>query len=351
MLRHKVFSFINIIGLTIGMSFAILILIWVRHEYSFDRHNTNFDRLYRVGFYTDDREFYGDFVSGALAGYLRDEYPEIEKATRFTNNEGWQFVYDEDRFVEYGRMVDHDFFDMFDCEVVKGSTSEALIDPYSIVITESMADRIFGDDDPVGQALQVTPTVSMIVAAVVKDVPANSDMRYSFLVSIRLGGAMYEKWDVKSVPVYVLLSGGADPGSINSKIIDAYNDRVQQDTRNNIFLAPLSQMHLHGISGKGETFKYIVIFSLVAGAVLLIACINFMNLSTARAESRIKEIAVKKVLGAERLQLACQFLTESLLYSMMAFFVSVIVVESLIPVLNRFHGLGVDFDLSWSMIA
>jgi putative ABC transport system permease protein len=349
MLRQKGYTFINIAGLAVGMAFAIMIMIWVQYEYSFEKFHDNLDQLFLVAFTTDDNEFHGDATAGALAAYLESEYPEITHATRVSFSEWWQFGYEGKKFVGHGRFIDPTFFEMFSFSFIQGEQKTTFVDPHSIVITESLAKRIFGDEDPIGKILDVRHMGGLSVTGLLKDVPANTELEFEFLVPCEIGSDVYNKWDIKSLKTYAMLRKDSDFREVSLKIRDAYNIHNPHDINNNQYLVPLRDTHLYDLSGGGR-YIYTIIFSLMAAAILLIACMNFMNLSTARSEKRIKEIGVKKVFGASRKQLIFQTLGESLVLSLIALFLALIVAELTLPVINSIIRTSFGIDYSGTVI-
>ena len=326
----------------------MLILLWVQFEWGFDRFHDNLDRLYTVPFTTDDGQFFSGVMVGALAEYLQSEYPEIETATRVSNPERWKLGYGGKDFLCSGRFVDPQFLKMFSFPFVRGDSQTALADPLSILITRNTAERIFGTEDPIGQAIQFGSNYNLTVTGVMENTPNNTNFDFEFLVSCAIGTENYKKWDIKCIPTFVMLESGSDPQAVSGKIKDVYNDHNQQDTKNNLYLSPVKDMHLYELGGGGR-YVYVLIFSALAAAILLIACINFMNLTTARSETRFKEIGVKKVFGANRRQLVLQTLAESMMMSLIALVFAFLIVELLMPFVNSITGVEMVLDYSGSL--
>jgi ABC-type antimicrobial peptide transport system permease subunit len=282
---------------------------------------------------------------GALAPHLENVYPEIFHASRVSSGNGFKFEYEGEDYASYGSFVDPAFLKMLTFPFVRGEPTTALSDPRSVVITQRLADRIFGDDDPIGRTLMVGEQVSLTVSGVLQDVPDNSDFDFEFLVSCALAPDAFNKWDVKSLRTFVMLTPGSDHQEVSAKIRNVYNDHNPGQFRNELYLTPLRDMHLRALEG-GGLIVYIVIFSALATAVLLVACINFMNLATARSATRHREIGIKKTVGASRRQLIVQFLTESTAISSIALVLAIGLVELLIPVTNAITGSQVSLDFS-----
>jgi putative ABC transport system permease protein len=347
--KHRGYSLINVAGLALGMAFTILILLWVRFEVQFDRFHEHVDRLYLVAFKARDNSFFGDQTVGATAKHLRESYPEITHATRVSLPQWRRLEHEGERYVAGGRFVDPDFLEMFTFPMARGDAEAALAEPHSIVLTERLADRIFGDEDPLGKPLRFGGQWDLTVTAIMENPPPNTRFRTDFLVHAEIGPQIYRRWDIKSLQTFAMLADGVDHEAVSRKIRDIYNDRVPQDITNDYYLVPLERVHLYGLEGGGP-IVYVVIFTGVALSILLMACINFVNLSTARAEVRYKEIGVKKAVGAGRGQLTAQFLGESILLSLIALVVAVAMVEWMIPVLNAILYLRLQLDFSAATI-
>ncbi len=346
-LRHKGYTAINIAGLSVGMAFAVLIMIWVQREVSYDRFHDNLDRLHQVAITTGDGSFYGSITAGALAPHLKETYPEITHAARFSPNPGMPFILKGESYTCRGAFTDPDFLTMFSFPMVNGDEATALDQPLNLVITEGMARKVFGDDDPVGQSLSLGGQADLTVAAVMKDLPDRTAFDFEFLISCAIQPPAFSKWDVKSLQTYVMLAPGSNASLVSEKIRDVFNERKLQVTPNDHFLRPVGDMHLYALGG-GGLIIYIVIFSTLAVAVLLIACINFANLATARSVARSREIGVRKTLGAGRTQLVLQFLTESMLVSFVSSLLAICMVELLLPAVSLVA--GVTLDLTYTLI-
>ena len=339
-LKHKGYTLINIAGLATGMAFAVLILLWVQFEMSFDRFHEHTDRLNLVAFTTEDRSFHGDATPGALAGYLESEFPEIVHATRVTSPQKWMLKKDDEKFVSRGRYVDPSFFEMFSFPFIEGDPKTAFSAPLSIVITRDLAQRIFGDKNAVGEWIQVSKKVSLNVTGVMDKLPENTDFQFDFLVPCVIGPSHFNLWDVKSLKTFVMLTEGSDYLAVGEKIKDVYNNH--NNHINDLYLQPLKDVHLYDLYGGGR-HTYVFIFSLLAASILLIACINFMNLATARSQIRYKEIGLKKIFGARRTQLAVQSLCESVLMSLIALVLAVALAELFLPAMNDLLGANLQF--------
>ena len=347
--KHPGYAVINITGLAIGLAFALLIFLWVRLEFSVDRFHEHLDRLYLVAFSCEGDRYYGDVTVGATAEYLRQTYPEISHATRWSVNPFRQRLLStsDAPFSCFGRYADPDVFEIFSFPFVDGSPETALVDTSSIVITESLAQKLFGKTDVVGETVREEGGSVYTVTGVMADLPLNTQLTFEYLRPAETGGEIFNQWDVKCLQTYVRLAAGADPQQVSAKIRDVYNDHNPGAYANDYYLTPLKDQHLYALAGGGR-IVYILVFSALAIAVLLIACINFMNLATARAELRFKEIGVKKTIGATRGELMLQFLGESLLLSVVAFFLAVVLVEWTLPLLADLVRMPLQLTMVWS---
>jgi len=344
-LRNKSYTVINIAGLAVGMAFALLIMIWVQREVSYDRFHENLDRLHQVAITTGDDTFYGTYTVGALAEHLKSTYPEITHAVRYAPNQEFPFILGGQKYPSTGAFTDPDFLTMFSFPLVRGDAQTALAGPLNLVITEGMARKIFGDEDPMGRSLSLGGQVDMTVAGVTQDPPRNSVFQFEFLVSCAIQPQAFNKWDVKNLQTYVMLAPGSDAAAVSARIKDVYNERELQVTPNDHFLRPVRDMHLYALGG-GGLIVYIVVFATLAVAVLLIACVNFTNLATARSVARSREIGVRKALGAGRSQLVLQFLAESTLVSVISMLLAVCMVELLLPVVSAVAGVPLELKLT-----
>ena len=347
-IRHSAHSILNISGMAIGMACAILILLWVYDEWSYDRHFEHADDLYRV---IEKQKSPNGEVSlfaptlSAVAPALKNEYPEIIRSSRIihtplTLKKGDEFI--EETVVA----VDPDFFKMFDVRFVRGDINTALNDPHNIVITEETAHKYFGDDDALGKTLPSRGFL-VTVTGVVQPLPQNSHIRFDFLIStdfFKELGANINAWEDRGRSYsYVELKEGTDSNLFDKKIQN-FIKKHKNGSDAEILLQNIKRIHLYSsrkynydISGNSD-ITYVMIMGLIAIFILLIACINFMNLSTAQTFQRAREIGVRKVAGANKRKIAIQFLGESLLIVFMAHVIAMILVELLLPGYNSLTG-------------
>ncbi|MFQ5824979.1 MAG: ABC transporter permease [bacterium] len=333
--RQKVYSFINIAGLAIGMACTILILLWVQDELSYDRFHENANEIYRI-----IGNFGGTLIPagpGPLAGFLKEEIPEIINATRLYPASG-VFVHQGHKFRESGLYVEPEFLKIFTFPMVKGDPKSALNDLGSIVMTEDMAKKYFGDGDPMGKFLKQDNQFDVKVTGVIKNIPHNSslNLKFDYLQSFDIVKfwKQPDSWMGSSdFQAYVLLAKNSALEVVNQKITDL-RKRHFSTTGYNFFLQPLTRMHLYSdfkFDAPHGDIKYVTIFTLVAFFVLVTACINFMNLATARFSKRAKEVGLRKVVGANRRQLIKQFIGESIAFSFVALPFTFLLVELVLP--------------------
>jgi putative ABC transport system permease protein len=356
LVRFKAYSTINITGLAIGMACCILILLYVFDELSYDRFNENSDRIYRItidGTLGEKNTFRAAVSPAPMRNTFLQEYPEVEAVTRFKSF-GFPVmrygdkVFSEEKFF----WVDSTFFDVFTVEFVRGDPKTALTQPESVVLTEKMAKKYFGDEDPVGKLINSDNERDYKITGVVKEFPVNSHLHFDFLASISTYSFVEEQgWLDNDYYTYILLREGFPSEQFEAKlrgVVEKYvfpvlerflnvsmEDLKKSGARYEYILQPLTDIHLYSnldveIEPNGD-IAYVYIFSLIALGILLIACINFTNLSTARSSNRLKEIGVRKTLGSSRKQLVKQFLTESVLMTFIAVIISLIIIEVTLP--------------------
>ena len=337
--RRKVYSFINIFGLTIGMTCFILIGLWVKDELSFDRFHQKKDRIYRIL----NRMQNGNAVASityALGPALKADYPEVEEACRVWLWFGSHVKYRDKVYTERNiYLADPNFFKLFSFPFVKGSPELALANRHSVVLTEEMARKYFGDEDPIGKVLHLTMLEGdFTVNGVIENIPMNSHLRFDFIGRIEfLGEDRLARWREWSGPNYVLLKPDVSPEDLEAKISGIYKENIGPNTAYVPELQPLSRVHLNEPGRPGQVRK-VAMFSVIAVFILLMACINFMNLATAQSSKRALEVGMRKVIGALRRQIIRQFLGEAVLIAFLALLLALIAVEAMLPYFNQFTG-------------
>jgi len=337
--RRKVYSFINILGLTIGMACFILIGLWVKDELSFDHFHQNKDRIYRI-LNRFPNGAAGSSITYALGPALKAEYPEVEEACRVCTWFGSHVKYEDEIYTEMNMYLsDPSFFKIFSFQFLKGNPETALSDRYSIVITKQTAQKYFGEKDPIGQALHLVQlNHDFTVTGVIENIPMNSHLRFDLIGRIEfLGEDRLARWEEWSGPNYILLKPGVSPSDFEAKIAGVYKKNVSPDTTYVPELQPLSRVHLYELGRPGQV-KKVTMFSVIAVFILLMACINFMNLATAQSSRRALEVGMRKVIGAQRRQIIRQFLGEAVLISFFALIIALIAAELILPSFNQFTG-------------
>jgi len=345
-LRHKLISFITIFGLAIGLAGSMFIFLWVADELNFDRFHNFGDRLYRVEEdQTYSKGLYHVTVTPWPSGPVwKENIPEIENSCRITSPGSLLFRWNDKVFNEEKVFaVDSTFFRMFTFRLIAGNKRSVLTDPQSIVISEAMAVKYFGNEDPVGKSLQVNNTDVFQVTGIIKKMPSNSTIDADFLIpfSYMKKSRWYsDQWSNNSIETYVILAKGTDPSMVNAKLTKVVKDH-NPDTTTKFVLFPFLKLHLHGYWGFEHSPGAIVnvwIFSSIALLVLIIACINFMNLSTARSAARAKETGLRKLNGAYRKDLIIQFYGESLLHALTGMILAIGIVAALLGPFNLLTG-------------
>jgi len=325
LLRSKGFSFINITGLAIGMASAVLILLWIQNELSYDSFHKNRARIYECwnrGTYDGKLQCWNT-TPKILGPTLKQEIPEIAENTRVDNR--WYVTsVGEKKVSSHAYVVDPCFLTMFSFPMVKGKPATALNNLYSIVITEEMAKKMFGDQDAMNKTIRIDQD-NFTVTGILKDLPPNSTFDFEYLLPwayIKKTGQDDQYWGNNSVSNYVLLTPGTTEAAVDNKIKDITIKHSKGVEQQEVFLHPMSKWRLYSEfeNGKitGGRISVVRLFGIIAAFILLIACINFMNLSTARSERRAKEVGIRKVAGARRRSLILQFMSESILIALLA---------------------------------
>lgn len=358
--RQKAYVFINVLGLAIGIACSLIIAIFVIHELSYDRDQEHRDRIYRVVLHgkIGGQEIRGSWVAPPVGPAMLVEFPEVEEFIRL-NTWGETVVRWEDQAVAENHFVEADstFFRIFSYRLLRGDPATALTEPYSVVLTTSAAEKVFGDEDPMDKLIRVgTSAGHHRVTGIMEDLPENSHMRINMIGSFSTSeNSRNPNWLSNNIQTYVLLHPDADPARVNERFQDvvikyagpetlrylgvSFEDFLAQGNQYNYYLQPLTAIHLD--PGVENAFlpandpKYIWIFGSVGLLILVVAGINFMNLSTAQATKRAKEVGIKKVSGSLRGGLIAQFLTETVILAFMALLLAVMITEISLPWVNQ----------------
>ncbi|MBT3250309.1 MAG: FtsX-like permease family protein [Candidatus Marinimicrobia bacterium] len=368
--RQKGYSIINIIGLAIGIAGCILILTYVIDELKYDKHHQNADNLYRIYLdgYIGGQELKGASTPAPMGKTMVEELPEVILFTRFMNPDRFIIEYKENRFNEDNFLfADSSVFDMLSINMIQGDPSQALIKPHTLVITESIANKYFGDENPIGQRMMMEDSTEYSVTGVIENQPSQSHIKFEFLASMNSMGEFPDNdyWVSNSFMTYVHLTPGTDYHEITKKLNEMvikyagpqfqqiaginFEEFISSGNRYRYELEPFTDLYLiseieNSLGPKGN-MVYVRVFTIIALIVLLIACVNFMNLSTARSAGRAMEVGVRKVLGSSKSKLISQFLMESILISFMALVVAVLMVDLAIPFFNSISGKELEFSL------
>ncbi|GGB05574.1 ABC transporter permease [Puia dinghuensis] len=352
--QHKGFTFLNIIGLTVGMVAFFLIFLYVRFELSYDSMHSKADRIYRIvcDIKTPTETLHASQPSWAVPPHLTGELPEVESAVRVGTGDTWLVYRGDQQFAQDDVAVaDSTFLQIFDFPLLKGDRKTALKEPFSVVLTETTAKKFFGSADPMGKSLALgQEKLHATVTGVLKDIPDNSIIKASMIVSMntitqRLNRGLDDQWGNYGPNGYVLLKPGASAAALEKKF-PAFLEKMNGTEMHKInmiptlFLEPLRDVYLRSTRDGSKTGNItdVYIFSIIGVFILLIACINFINLTTARSADRAKEVGIRKVVGAVKGQLARQFIGESVILCLMALLLAVILTALLIHPFNQIAG-------------
>ncbi|HLL41849.1 MAG TPA: ABC transporter permease, partial [Segetibacter sp.] len=352
--KDKWYSLLNVLGLTIGITFSLFLIFYVTDELSYDRHQKNADRIFRVNTYIHEKDKNTDWTLTQIpfGPQVKKDYPEVEEMVRFQSRERTLFKSGENSFYETkAYYADSTVFKVFDHKFIEGNAGTALQAPFDIVISKSLAEKYFGKKTPaVGKTLKSVYDTYRITG-VIDDVPKNSHFRYDMLIAfstvLRQNQNNPFAWGNFGNFTYVLLKPGTNINAFNKKLADVYTKFVepifkQYNVSMRYDVQNITDIHLHSkLQYEPEelgSMSYIWTFSAVAFFMLLIACINYMNLTTARSASRAKEIGVRKVAGSNRKQLIAQFLAESLFTAFVAVLLSMVLMMLLLRVFNSMSG-------------
>lgn len=340
LIRNKSFSLLNITGLAIGLAVTALILIWINFEVGFDRFHEKADRLYQVNnqYPVDGEIWTWNSTPKIMAPVIKKDYPEVEAVSRYFYETPFLFSIGDKRIKSTGTIVDPDFLKLFSFPLLEGSLETVFEDVNSVVITQEFAKKLFGNESPIGKIVKVDNVDSFKVTGVLKNLPKNTEFSFEFLMPwkyLEQRGWSDENWGNNSIATYVLLKEGTDYAAFSKKIKNLRERYDKESPEMETLLYPYSRTWLYSEfeNGKetGGRIDVIRMFGFIAFIILLIACINFMNLSTARSEKRAKEVGIRKVIGAEKKALVFQFLGESILISFIAATLAVFIILATLP--------------------
>ena len=356
--KHTAHSLMNIVGLAVGMGCFILIFLFVQDELSYDDFHKNGERIYRIAGEYDqggDTRNRSAQTTYLMRGWLEASFPDIKTVVRMDRGGG--LIKHGDKMIQEDRLLfaDEKFFEMFSFELLRGDPTTVLAGPNSMVITEAIAQKYFGESDPLGEVLEIFD-LPIKITGVMKEMPLNSHCHGDFVISMKTVEPLYPNWVLTNATgyshyTYVELEAGISPAAIEQKLAD-YMETKDKDFAESrtYFLQPVQEIHLYSnLSAEFEAngdMLYVYILSAVAFIILFMACINYMNLAVARSASRTKEVGIRKVVGANRRQLALQFLGESVVTAIFALLLAVLLVEVCLPLFNGLAGKSLQPNLT-----
>lgn len=366
--RQRSTFFINIIGLSTGLASVLLIALWVQDELGIDKFHRNHERIYQVA---ENYEFSDGIqtmieTSSPMAAYLKEHLPEVEYAAT-TIQPDWYGKHalsvGDQNVKALGQLVSKDYFKIFSFDLIQGDADKVMADPDAIVISKGLAIKLFGTtENVIGKQIEYEKERPFQVSGIFEDIPSNSTIQFDFALSDKAymdrapwNSINTDRWNSTGPQVYVLVKEGTDITALNEKVGKIRKSRNEYDNRKSM-LIPFPEHYLHGkyVNGRqvGGRIEYVELFSVIAILILIIACINFMNLSTARASRRLKEIGVKKAVGAERISFLVQFFTESLLMSLIALMFALVLIGLFLPKFNSIIGkqLTLGFDVGFMLL-
>src|SRR6266496_2490122 len=353
LVRGKSFSIINIAGLAIGMAGAILILLWLQNEISFDKFHPNKDNLYEVYVLTSNTDGHPRAVNATsqpLGPALKQNYPEIAAFTRVWELKDWLLSANNKSLVSIkGFIVDTSFLQMFSFPLVEGNATAQFRNSHSIIITQDLAKKLFGNEDPIGKIIKTENTDNFTITGVLKNPPVNTRFQFDYLLPWSFRDTQNdgyanetERWLSNNTSTFVLLKSNTNVAALNKKIADITRRYTGRNDVWTHFLFPLNKWHLYSkfengksVGGRIETVR---VFAIIAAFILLIACINFINLSTARSEKRSKEVGIRKVVGARKSLLIGQFIVEAFFTACISGAIALLIVQLVLPSFDIFIG-------------
>jgi predicted permease len=360
LIKNPAYSFINIIGLSVGLASSLLIMLWVADEYSYDTFHDNYKSIYKL--YQSQQWAQGIGTGNAMPYPMKEviaaRSSKIKHVVMTNWGEGNLIQVNEKRYNKMGLSASEDFFKVFNFSMVKGDPATALSEPNAIVITESTAKALFDDEDPINQLIKIDNDREQKVTGIIKDIPKNSFLsRHDYILPFSFYEATQpwvrnskNRWDNNSFQMYVQLQPGATEEEVNLAIRDLIKENNAKAPTAVLFLHPMSKWRLNSDfeNGKntGGLIEYVQLFTAIAVFVLIIACINFMNLATARSEGRAKEVGIRKSIGSRRKDLIAQFIGESVLVTFVAFLLAICIMEIVLPAYNVLVNKNISVDYS-----
>ena len=355
--RNKGFSATNLLGLTIGITCTILISLWVKDELTYDKFHTNYNSIYKIYANRDfnNQMFTDENMVLPLASTIKNSIPQIKEAVVTTHRQPHILQYGDIKLKKEGYTASDRFFQMFTWDFIAGNPTTALPDAYAIVLTESTAKALFADADPINKLVKVDNEYDAKVTAIVADPPGNSTLQFAFINTFNYDNEFLKRamtnWQNSSWDVFVQVNPGTDMKQLDRAITEIKYKNDADDKRiSTYFTFPMKKWRLQSEfkDGKnvGGMIEYVRLFGIIAVIILLIACVNFMNLSTARSERRAREVGVRKTLGSGKRQLILQFFSESIILAAIAFVLSVIAVYLVLPSFNSLVDKNLTLDIT-----
>ena len=351
--KQKVYSLITILGLSLGLACALVTLIWVQNELSYDRFHENSDRIFRI---ISTR---GAVTPGPLAPALTKDFPEITNIVRILapwRNERHKVVKEKNAFNEEKIFyVDDSIFEIFTFPFISGDSKTALEEPFSLVITEKIAEKYFEKKNPIGETIQIDKK-NYKITGVVQNIPYNSHFKFDFLIPmINIDpGKSIDRWHTSNFHTYILLPPQNSPKQLEKQLYGYLEKHYNYPSKKQLLLQPLTKIHLYSSEGIGSAsqgnIKYVYIALTAIVVILMIASINHMNLTSVQYANRIKEVSVRKVMGASRRQIQKQFFGESIIVTFFALFIAIILIGSFLPLLNSISGVNLELSKNISLI-
>jgi predicted permease len=353
LVRNKVYSFINIAGLATGMAVAMIIGLWIYDETSANKHFTNYESLYQVMMHQTFDALRGtqEALPFPTGEEIKNKYPDFKGVAMCDWGQAHSFIYGEKKISKRGHFIGEEAVNMFSLKILNGDKNP-LHEPYSIVLTDETAAILFGKDNPIGKVVKMDNETDLKVTAVVAKQPKNSSLSFDYLIPFQLQESIYSwvklyhktNWGNNSWQLFVQLNDNINPSAVNTKIKNTVlshftDENTLKKIKPELFIHPMAKWRLYSDFSNGVNtggfIKYVRMFGILGLVVLLIACINFMNLSTARSEKRAREVGVRKAVGSEKKQLISQFLSESIMISAFAFLLGLGIVAIALPFFNK----------------
>ncbi len=350
MLRNKLFSTLNIVGLSFGLACTILLYLWIKNEVGYDSYHKKIDRIHLVQHWQhhgNDRSAIS-VTEAPLAPAFKEKYPEVELTARYFTSYGKQISYEDKKLVKHLRRADPDLLDIFTCQFIYGSKDGFTNGVKNIIISESISKQFFGDINPVGKVLMLENKFAYTVQGVFEDFPDNVTFSFELMVPFEDNtdfGQYWGDWGTNWCYTFALLKEDVDYTDFGEKIVHFLEDSKNnpEGYKDEVFLRPLKRLYLYDIDGGGP-IEMVRLFGMIAIFIILIACFNYTNLATARAEGRAKEIALRKVLSSSKGRLIRQFLGESFIFTFLALNFSLIIVRLMLPLFNSMSGKNLSLN-------